>query len=407
VLRLATQLISGGVATAPAWGKIGLTTHVTGTLGPTNGGTGASTYALGDILYSDATNSLAKLAGNITTTRKFLRQTGGGAVSAAPIWDTLLAADVPGSALSKADDTNVTLTLGGTPSTALLVAASLTLGWTGTLSVARGGTGGGAASGTLLDNITGFGSIGVIARTGAGAYSFRTITGTANKVTVTNGDGGAGNPTITVGSDVLQINVSATTTVGYKSTVFDNGTKSSGTLNVDAANGNYQRVLNQGAFVLDLMTSTYDAAVDLLVQNGVGAGAITFGSVTGGFRVGTNVGDTFATTTRLTAAVTSITNATPGVVNHTAHGAKTGDIVFFTTTGGLPTGLSINTIYWITVIDANSYKLSTTLANLVAGTFIATSSAGSGTHTAAYPSQWLISLRRMYGISTYIVKALQ
>ncbi len=44
-------------------------------------------------------------------------------------------------ALTKTDDTNVTLTLGGTPSTALLQASSITVGWTGTLSGARGGTG--------------------------------------------------------------------------------------------------------------------------------------------------------------------------------------------------------------------------------------------------------------------------
>lgn len=46
-----------------------------------------------------------------------------------------------GAALTKADDTNVTMTLGGSPTTALLAATSLTLGWTGTLAVARGGTG--------------------------------------------------------------------------------------------------------------------------------------------------------------------------------------------------------------------------------------------------------------------------
>lgn len=45
------------------------------------------------------------------------------------------------AALTKVDDTNVTLTLGGTPATALLQATSLTLGWTGQLSIARGGTG--------------------------------------------------------------------------------------------------------------------------------------------------------------------------------------------------------------------------------------------------------------------------
>lgn len=45
------------------------------------------------------------------------------------------------SALSRVNDTNVTLTLGGTPAIALLQAVSLTLGWTGTLAVSRGGTG--------------------------------------------------------------------------------------------------------------------------------------------------------------------------------------------------------------------------------------------------------------------------
>lgn len=44
------------------------------------------------------------------------------------------------AALTKTDDTNVTLTLGGTPGTALLQATSLTLGWTGQLALSRGGT---------------------------------------------------------------------------------------------------------------------------------------------------------------------------------------------------------------------------------------------------------------------------
>lgn len=55
-----------------------------------------------------------------------------------------LLSDIPSvvpAALTKVDDTNVTLTLGGTPSTALLQATSLTLGWSGQLSLARGGTG--------------------------------------------------------------------------------------------------------------------------------------------------------------------------------------------------------------------------------------------------------------------------
>ena len=46
-------------------------------------------------------------------------------------------ASVTPSALTKVDDTNVTLTLGGTPSTSLLQSVSLTLGWTGTLADGR------------------------------------------------------------------------------------------------------------------------------------------------------------------------------------------------------------------------------------------------------------------------------
>ena len=50
---------------------------------------------LGDILYEDATPEPARLAGNITSTKKFLTQTGTGSVSAAPAWDTIAAGDVP------------------------------------------------------------------------------------------------------------------------------------------------------------------------------------------------------------------------------------------------------------------------------------------------------------------------
>jgi hypothetical protein len=44
-VAVGNALISGGVGTAPAWGKIGLTTHVDGTLPIGNGGTGATTLA--------------------------------------------------------------------------------------------------------------------------------------------------------------------------------------------------------------------------------------------------------------------------------------------------------------------------------------------------------------------------
>lgn len=61
-----------------------------------------------------------------------------------------------GAALTKTDDTNITLTLGGSPTTALVNAASITAGWTGTLAVARGGIGTGTAGIAAFNNITGY-----------------------------------------------------------------------------------------------------------------------------------------------------------------------------------------------------------------------------------------------------------
>ena len=55
-------LISGGVGVAPSYGKIGLTTHVSGVLPIANGGTNISTYATGDLLYASATDVLSKFA---------------------------------------------------------------------------------------------------------------------------------------------------------------------------------------------------------------------------------------------------------------------------------------------------------------------------------------------------------
>lgn len=110
------------------------------TIGTIYGGTGLTSYTLGDTLYASGVNTLAKLSGNTTSGIQYLSQTGTGAVSAAPVWASISGGDITGAALTKVDDTNVTLTLGGTPATALLRAASITAGWTGQLSLARGGT---------------------------------------------------------------------------------------------------------------------------------------------------------------------------------------------------------------------------------------------------------------------------
>lgn len=83
---------------------------------------GNSSTLLGAIPYQSNTDTSTLLAPNTTTTRKFLRQTGTGTNGDVPVWDTLLAADIP-----------------------VLDTSKIT---TGTLPVLRGGTGVTTSTGT-------------------------------------------------------------------------------------------------------------------------------------------------------------------------------------------------------------------------------------------------------------------
>lgn len=97
----------------------------------THGGTNQTSYVTGDTLYASAANTLSKLG--IGTAGQVLTVAAG-----VPSWAS--PTTVTPAALTKTDDTNVTVTLGGSPTVALLAATSLTLGWTGQLSLARGGS---------------------------------------------------------------------------------------------------------------------------------------------------------------------------------------------------------------------------------------------------------------------------
>lgn len=55
-------LLSGGVSTAPIWGKIGLTTHVTGTLAVSNGGTGNTSLQTNAVLIGQGTSAVTTVA---------------------------------------------------------------------------------------------------------------------------------------------------------------------------------------------------------------------------------------------------------------------------------------------------------------------------------------------------------
>lgn len=140
-------LISGGVGVAPAWGKIGLTTHVSGTLPQGNGGTGFSSYTEGDLLQANGSGNLAKFP--IGSNGKVLRANG-----ASADWSsfTIPFNFVQGAVVycsstdvltGLAKDTNATRYLSntGASNNPAWAQVALATGVSGTLPAANGGTG--------------------------------------------------------------------------------------------------------------------------------------------------------------------------------------------------------------------------------------------------------------------------
>lgn len=76
-------LLSGGVGTISSWGQVGLTTHVTGTLGAANGGTGLATITAGRLMVGNGTSAVSLLAPG--TNGDVLTVSGGAWVSTAPV----------------------------------------------------------------------------------------------------------------------------------------------------------------------------------------------------------------------------------------------------------------------------------------------------------------------------------
>ena len=93
-VAIGNALISGGINTAPSWGKIGLTTHISGVLPIANGGTnGTSTPTAGAVPYGTGTAYAFTAAG---TAGQVLTSNG----AAAPTWATNAGGDVTGPASS-------------------------------------------------------------------------------------------------------------------------------------------------------------------------------------------------------------------------------------------------------------------------------------------------------------------
>ena len=191
-------LLSGGVGVAPAYGKVGLTTHVSGTLPAANGGTGQTSYAIGDIPYASGATTLSKLA-DVATGNVLLS----GGVGAAPAYGKVnLETHVSGILPVEKGGTGINYAEGylvgdGTST----LATSLTIpvaDLSGSISVVNGGTG----AATLTGYVKGTGTTAMIANAtipvadlsglGTGVATFLATPTSANLAAAVTNETGSG-----------------------------------------------------------------------------------------------------------------------------------------------------------------------------------------------------------------------
>lgn len=188
-----------------------------GTLSMARGGTSANlSPVLGGVVYTNSTNMVVLPAG---TSGQFLQSTGAGS----PTWATAITSAITslnsqtGATQVFANDTNFVITSS---------ANTHTLGWSGTLSMARGGTGngmfgvpGGVVYGfnsSVLD-ITSAGTSGqVLTSTGAGAPTWTTLG--ASGITTLNAQTGA-TQLFANDTNITMTSASNTHTLGWSGTL--------------------------------------------------------------------------------------------------------------------------------------------------------------------------------------------
>jgi len=204
-----TSVTGSGGTTGLTLGGGPITTAGTLTLGGTlavaNGGTGATTAADALTSLGAATLTSPSFTGTPTAPTATV---GTNSTQIATTAFVLANAGSGGVTSVAANGGTTGLTFTGSPITA---AGTLSLG--GTLAVANGGTGAATTAAALtalgaqpvdadLTAVAAISTNGIISRTGAGTVSTRTITGSA-AITVTNGDGVGGNPTITLANTAV------------------------------------------------------------------------------------------------------------------------------------------------------------------------------------------------------------
>lgn len=140
------------------------------------------------------------------------------------------------------------------------------------------------------------------------------------------------------------------------------------------------RILQDGS--LDSTFNFYDTNVEIIGLQSSGKIIYSDGSTIKRLNTDGSLDNSFS----LIEPTCTVSIANPCVLTITAHGMQTNDVApfRFRTTGSLPTGLSVNTLYYVRCTGANTFYIYNNLANAAAGGStgrIATSGSQSGVHS--------------------------
>lgn len=166
-----------------------------------------------------------------------------------------------------------------------------------------------------LTALAGNSTNGLWARTGAGTGAARTITGTTDKITVTNGDGVSGNPTLTIAS-----------TYTGQNTITTLGTITTGTWNGAVIGAAYGGAGTVSGLLKANGSGTVSAAVSGTDYAPATSGsAILKGNGSGGFSAAV-AGTDYLAPTGSGASLTNVVNSITGTSNQVTASASTGAV---------------------------------------------------------------------------------